>query len=113
LRRVVGERCEHHVEGGRIAAKLNSRQYLFETLSARPIALLLWQIFMDARRFFLTGIDIQGNLPQSLLCTAYNKVASGIVQAHLNVPYSQLMGQDSGEDTYGPELAVSMPGANT
>jgi hypothetical protein len=112
LRRVVGERCEHHVEVRRITAELNSRQYLFETLSARQIASLLWQIFMNARRFFSTGIDIGGNLPQSLLRTTYNEVASGIVQAHLNVPYSQLMGQDSGESSYEPETAESTPGAS-
>jgi hypothetical protein len=112
LRRVVGERCEHHVEVRPITAELNSRQYLFETLSARQIASLLWQIFMDARRFFLTGIDIRGNLPQSLLRTTYNEVASGIVQAHLNVPYSQLMGQDSGESSYEPETVASTPGAS-
>jgi hypothetical protein len=112
LRRVVGDRCEHHVEVRRITAELNSRQYIFENLSARQIASLLWQIFMDARRFFSTGIDNRGNLPQSLLRTTYNEVASGIVQAHLNVPYAQLLGQDSGEPAYEPEMAASAPGAN-
>ncbi len=67
---------------------------------------------MDARRFFSTGIDNRGNLPQSLLRTTYNEVASGIVQAHLNVPYAQLLGQDSGEPAYEPEMATSAPGAS-
>jgi hypothetical protein len=52
---------------------------------------------MDARQFFSTGIDTRGNLPQSLLRTTYNKVAIGIVQAHLKVPYAQLMGADTSE----------------
>jgi hypothetical protein len=53
------------------------------------------------------GIDIRGALPQSLLCTTYNKVAAGIVQAHLNVPYAQLMGQDSGEASHSEETGGS------
>jgi hypothetical protein len=99
--------CKHHAELCQITAELNSRHYLFETLSARQIASLLWQIFMGTRRFFLTGIDAQGNLP------TYNKRAlPGIMQAHLNVPYSQLLGQDPGGATYEPEPAASEPGAN-
>jgi hypothetical protein len=30
----------------------------------------------------------------------YNEVADGILQAQLNVPYSQLLGQDSGKVSY-------------
>jgi hypothetical protein len=56
---------------------------------------------MDARRFFSTGIDGRGNLPQTLLRTTYNEVAAGIVQAHLNTPYVQLLGQDAGEPSEG------------
>jgi hypothetical protein len=82
----------------RITAELNSRQFIFEALEANQVASLLWQIFMDARRFFSTGIDTRGNLPASLLRTTYNEVAIGIVQAHLNVPYAQLMGQEATHD---------------
>jgi hypothetical protein len=46
---------------------------------------------------------VRGNLPQSLLGNVYNEVAAGIVQAHLNVPYGQLMGQDSGEASYSQD----------
>jgi hypothetical protein len=58
---------------------------------------------MDVRRFFSTGIDVRGNLPQSLLRNTHSEVATGIVQADLNVPYSQLLGQDSGEPSYSNE----------
>jgi hypothetical protein len=107
LRLIVGERSGHYIEVLRIAAELNARQYVFEAIDPRQIASLLWQIFMDARRFFSTGIDIRGNLPQSLLRTTYNEVAAGIVQAHLNVPYGQLMGQDSGEASYSNDTDTS------
>jgi hypothetical protein len=82
---------------------LISRQFVFENLDTRQIASLLWQIFIDARRFFSTGIDVRGNLPQSLLAAVYNEMAAGIVQAHLNVPYRQLMGRDSGEASYSQD----------
>jgi hypothetical protein len=54
--------------------------------------------------FLFTGIDVQGNLPQSLLMKTYNEVATGNVQIYLNVPYSQLMGQDPGESSDGLRL---------
>jgi hypothetical protein len=98
LRHMVGERSGHFVEVMRITAELNARQFIFEALEPNQVASLLWQIFMDARRFFSTGIDTRGNLPQSLLRTTYNEVAIGIIQAHLNVPYAQLMGPDVSED---------------
>jgi hypothetical protein len=44
--------------GGSYCAKLISRQFVFETLDARQIASLLWQIFIDAHRFFSTGINV-------------------------------------------------------
>jgi hypothetical protein len=103
LKHVVGERCLHYIEVLRIAAELNTRQFIFETLDARQIASLLWQIFMDARRFFSAGTDVRGTLPQSLLRTLYNEVAAGIVQTHLNVPYASLMGQGTGEASYSNE----------
>jgi hypothetical protein len=103
LHHLVGDRSGHYVEVRRIAAELNSHQHIFEALDARQIASLLWQIFMDARPFFLAGIDVRGNLPQSLLRTTYNKVAAGIVEAHLNVPYAKLLGQDPGESSYSPD----------
>jgi hypothetical protein len=103
LHRIVGDRCGHHTEVRRIAAELCQQQDIFECLEARQIASLLWQIFMDARRLFSAGIDVCGNLPQSLLRNTYNEVATGIVQAHLNVPYSQLLGQDSGKGSHSDE----------
>jgi hypothetical protein len=94
LQHIVGPRSPHYVEVRRIAVELNANQQMFETLDARQIASLLWQIFLDSRRFFSAGMDVRGNLPQSLLRTTYNEIAAGIVQAHLNVPYEELLGRD-------------------
>jgi hypothetical protein len=78
---------------------------VFENIDTRQIASLLWQIFMDTQRFFSMGINIRGNVPQSLLRTNYNKVAAGSIQAHLNVLYRQLMGQDPGEASYSNNMS--------
>jgi hypothetical protein len=67
LQHLVGPRSAHYTEVRRISAELNNHQHLFESLDARQIASLLWQIFMDARRFFSASTDVRGNLPQSLL----------------------------------------------
>jgi hypothetical protein len=80
LRHMVGERSGHFVEVMRITAELNARQFIFEALEANQVASLLWQIFMDARRFFSTGIDTHGNLPQSLLRRR------GPTRTHLRLP---------------------------
>jgi hypothetical protein len=101
------------MEVRRITAELNSRQHIFEALNARQIASLLWQIFMDTRRFFSTGINVQGNLPQSLLRNTYNEIATGIVQVNLNVPYAKLLGQDSGESSYGPKTGATVGQSQT
>jgi hypothetical protein len=95
-----------------IAAEIISQQHIFENLEAKQIASLLWQIFMDARRFFSTGVDMRGNLPQSLLMKTYNEVTRRNVQVYLNVPYSQLMGQDPGESSDGLQLDPKREGSN-
>jgi hypothetical protein len=91
LQHIVEHRLAHYVGVWRIAAELNNHQQMFEMLDAQQIASLLWQIFIYSRRFSSAGMDVQGNLPQSLLRTTYNKIAAGIVQAHLNMPYAELL----------------------
>jgi hypothetical protein len=103
LRLILGPRCGHYELVLRITAEINARQHVFEALTARQIASLLWQVFMDSRRFLSTGLDVRGNLPNSLLRNTYNEVAAGIVPAHLNAPYAQLLGQDAGEPSEGNE----------
>jgi hypothetical protein len=88
----------------RIAAEIMFQQHIFENLEAKQIASLLWQIFKDACRFFSTGVDGRCNLPQSLLMKTYNTVATGNVQVYLNVPYSQLVGQDPSESSDSLQL---------
>jgi hypothetical protein len=68
---------------------------------------------MDARRFFSVGIDIRGNLPQLLLQSMYNDIATGIVQAHLNVPYAQLLGQEPGQPSYSSDTGAEQAGSRT
>jgi hypothetical protein len=109
LQHTVGLRSDHYLEVRRITAELNNQQQVFEALSSRQIASLLWQIFLDSRRFFSAGLDVHGNLPQSLLRTAYNEIATGIVPAHLNVPYKQLLGLEPEDNSHHHET----PGAPT
>jgi hypothetical protein len=96
LQKSTGNWSGHHVEVRPIMAELNNNQHIFESLDSRQCTSILWQIFMDSRHFFLVGIDVRGNLPQSLLRTTYNEVAPGIDQTHLNVPYAEVLGKDLG-----------------
>jgi hypothetical protein len=113
LQHLVGPRSDHYVEVRRITAEMNNHQQMFETLGARQIASLLWQIFLDSRRFFSAGMDVRGNLPQSLLRTAYNEIAAGIIQAHLNVPYTDLLGRDPSGETDHEGQDKGPPGERT
>lgn len=119
LQTVVGDWCGHYIEVCQIAGKIISQQQIFESLGAKQIASLLWQTCTDAGHFFSyagcffsSGIDVQGNLPQSLLRKTYNKVAIGNVQVCLKVPYSQQMGQDPGQSLDGLQSNNKQEGSN-
>jgi hypothetical protein len=105
LQHIVGHRSAHYMQVRRITAEMNNHQQMFETLDARQIASLLWQIFLDSRRFFSAGMDVRGNLPQSLLQTTFNEIAAGIIHTHHNVPYAKLLGQDPDDASYQEQEA--------
>ena len=73
----------------------------FEHLGSNRIASLLWQIFLDARRFFSSAVDRQGHLPQSHLRHILNEVRLGTVSVGWNVPTTLLAGGgDSSRELY-------------
>jgi hypothetical protein len=53
------------------------------------------------RHFFSSGVDVRGNLPQSLLSTVYNEVVMGIIIVHHHVPSGELLGLDGVEGPQG------------
>jgi hypothetical protein len=60
----------------------------------------LWQVFLDARRFFSDAVDHHGVLPmlnlQLLLSTA---VRSGDILVHSSMPFSLFSGESDGDPT--------------
>ena len=76
---IVGHKCDHRVLVHAITQELLSRARAFEHLGSNRIASLLWQIFLDARRFFSSAVDRPGRLPQSHLRHILNEVRSGTV----------------------------------
>jgi len=91
LRTVTEVQCSHYAQVLRIAKELVNQAHVFEDIVARQIASLVWQIFLDARRFFSAGTDMQGNLPVSRLTHTYNDIAAGLMLERANVPYEDLV----------------------
>jgi hypothetical protein len=92
LERMVGNRCPHRIMVFRLADMLVRQRNTFEAMTPRQIASLIWQIFLDARRFFAASTDGDDRLPTSNLAYTCNAVAAGIVNEEANVPYDDLVG---------------------
>jgi hypothetical protein len=58
LQQILGPRCRHLLETHAITRILGQKWREFESILARQVATILWHIFMDARQFFSTTVDI-------------------------------------------------------
>jgi hypothetical protein len=75
----------------RTAIELTQQAAIFENISQRQIASLLWQLFLDARRLFSQGTDVMGNLPVSRLGHVATDLQVGLLHEHMNMPYEDLV----------------------
>lgn len=92
LERVVGLRCNHRAMVMRVALALRDQASLFENITPRQVASLLWAIFIDARRFFSSAADVTtGVLPSSNLTFLVSQVQSGFLSKNSGVPYEDLV----------------------
>jgi hypothetical protein len=91
LQIMFGEHCSHRQFVLNITLELVQQAQLFESISAREIASLVWQIFVDSRRFFSDGVDRDGSLPRSRLAHVYNHIAAGHIPIQTRVPYHDLL----------------------
>ena len=64
---IVGSNCHHRMMVFDITQEMLRNAHVFEELGPRQIASLLWQTFLDSRRFFSDAIDRRGRLPMSNL----------------------------------------------
>ena len=96
LMETTGTESDHGIQVENIASELIASPFLFERVSRRQIASLMWQVFMDARRFFSTGPDAHGRVPQSRLRNVHSDLMQGNIQEHVNVPYDKLLGSSRG-----------------
>lgn len=91
LRVVVGENCTHRRRVRQLAVELGRQSAIYTDLTHRQIASLVWQIFLDARRFFCEGTDEAGHLPVSRLGYLVDAIIVGHVEEYANVPYGDLV----------------------
>jgi hypothetical protein len=108
---VVGPLCPHYAAVHAIGGELSGNMQAFQRMTARQVATVIWQIFLDSRRFFGTGIDHAGNRPVSRLAHLHNHVAAGTIPEFGNVPY-QLLLTNPGPRPGNPEPPASSRGTS-
>jgi hypothetical protein len=72
---MFGARSNHFQEVRAITRILGQKRREFEGIMARQVWTVLWHIFMDARHFFSTMVDLSGSLPKSNL-----RIARGMIK---------------------------------
>jgi hypothetical protein len=90
LKVVAGVKSHHYIQVLRIAQELVNNVE-FQEVSARQIASLVWQVFLDSRRFFSAGISANGELPMSRLGYFISQLRAGLLDEYANVPYKELV----------------------
>jgi hypothetical protein len=91
LQRMHGARCHHFRETRAITQILGRQRQAFEGMTARQVATILWHVFMDARVYYSTLIDLAGALPDSNLRVLRGMLETTMIPEQVNVPYGQLL----------------------
>jgi hypothetical protein len=114
LQRMHGARCHHFRETRAITRILGRQRQAFEGMTARQVATILWHVFMDARVYYSTLIDLSGSLPDSNLRVLRGMLETTMIPEQVNVPYGQLLAgapapahTTSGQDSYEPPYSES------
>lgn len=111
LQRMHGARCHHFREARAITRILGRQRQTLESMSARQVATILWHVFMDARVYYSTLIDLSGSLPESNLRVLRGMLETTMIPEQVNVPYGQLLlgitepeprSGGGGQDSYEP-----------
>jgi hypothetical protein len=88
---VVGVKCPHYIQVRSIGLELNSNRQAFENVNARDVATIVWQIFLDSRRFFTDAINDTGTPPVSRLAHLLGNIQAGHIPVFNNVPFRELL----------------------
>jgi hypothetical protein len=94
---IVGKKCHHRQMVFEITHEMLQHAHVFEGLTPRHIASLLWQVFLDARRFFSDAVDHHGVLPMSNLQLLLSIVRSGDISVHSSMPFTLFSGESNGD----------------
>ena len=92
---LFGTHCKHFLEVRIMRRMLVEKYHQYAQLPAESIAQLLWNVHVDARRFFSTPLLPDGTLPQSQLRCANAWLDSGSIKRIENCPLDRLLGVPS------------------
>jgi hypothetical protein len=111
LQRMHGARCHHFRETRAITRILGRQRQTLEGMSARQVATILWHVFMDARVYYSTLIDLSGSLPESNLRVLRGMLETTMIPEQVNVPYGQLLHGITEDDSasWGGEMSELPP----
>jgi hypothetical protein len=96
---IVGKKRHHRQMVFEITHEMLQHAHVFEELTPRHIASLLWQVFLDARRSFSDAVDHHGVLPMSNLQLLLSTVRSGDISVHSSMPFTLFSGESDGDPT--------------
>jgi hypothetical protein len=89
---VVGTKCFHFTFVRLIGRAFSGNRQAFENMTARDVATIVWQMFLDSRRFFTEAINVTGIQPMSRLEHLLGFINVGTVPQTGNVPFNELVG---------------------
>jgi hypothetical protein len=93
LRVLCGTDCAHYIGVRGLRSVLVRNRPMWESISHINIAFTLWEIFVDARRFFSSSLGPDGELPTSMLAMAQGFLQTGTVKSQETAPMNLLLGQ--------------------
>jgi hypothetical protein len=98
---VVGKKCPHFKYVQLIGRELGGNRPAFESMSPRDVATIVWQMFLDSRRFFTDATNDTGIQPVSRLDVLLDFISIGNVPILNNAPFRELLGTTDDATVHG------------
>jgi hypothetical protein len=93
---------------------LGRKQCKFKSITSQQVVTVLWHVFMDARQFFSTTVNIMGALLELNLRVTRGMIETMMIPEQMNVPYHELLGAVLRDNPMGPggQESFKQPWAN-
>jgi hypothetical protein len=101
-----GAICHHFREACATTWILGRQRQTFKSMTARQVATILWHVFMDARIYYSTLIDLSGSQMDSNLHVLRGMLKTTMIPEQVNMPYRKLLAGTESTGTGGEQDAL-------